>query len=285
MDTPYSKSYLAYGITIATESLLYGVKAWPKLQGPLAFLRLVQLRRSKGALRASQAMTGGPSVIESVPSEVWDIMRHKVVDLELRDAEVEHVRSLVCTECVPVLDPNTTWSRVAQLCRHVWYMCEGLNSGKLEGVADDLLKVYGLVVPTYMPILAKGPPYASAGGFTKAWSDPNTATVIALPAHACTGGRELGLYVQCGGPEYDDQQAIVDVSHQVPRDTTARFRRLVSDLHLQPVIITDGVLANAETHAVEGKAKLRLDEREYKEIPLDEVKPGWKFITMADSAW
>ncbi|GAA5929069.1 hypothetical protein JCM3775_006726 [Rhodotorula graminis] len=94
-----SYAYVAYGITVTTESLLYAVAAWPKLQGPFAFLDLVALRKRKGTLVATNARGAPRSPVEAIPIEVWDVVRHKVVDLELRAAEIEHVDSLLCYEC------------------------------------------------------------------------------------------------------------------------------------------------------------------------------------------
>ncbi|BGP37422.1 hypothetical protein JCM10450v2_001332 [Rhodotorula kratochvilovae] len=89
-----TRACLAFGIMVETEGLLHAVAAWPKLQGSFAFLDLVQLRRNQGTLRAVHMPNCRTSVLECLPSEVWDVVRHKVVDLELRDAALAHLSSL-----------------------------------------------------------------------------------------------------------------------------------------------------------------------------------------------
>ncbi|BGP37455.1 hypothetical protein JCM10449v2_001361 [Rhodotorula kratochvilovae] len=261
-SVPESNAFLAYGVTVTTESLLYAVAAWPSLQGPFAFLDLVQLRRNNGTLSATQPRSDFRSVIELVPSDVWDVVRHKLVDLELREAEIAHVRSLACPTC------------------HNGQRAESLS---WEGLLYDMLTTFGLALPTPIPIhLSNDDDDASSA---QPEADPCTATMISLLPPSAGGDDAFGTHAHCGGDSGPDQQVIVDVSVKVPPDATARFRRLVSQLHLQLVDVTDGVLANACSKKVKGKTKLRHDKRQCKEVPLAKIKPGWKLITMAKTTW
>ncbi|BGP45543.1 hypothetical protein JCM10450v2_001362 [Rhodotorula kratochvilovae] len=125
-SVPESNAFLAYGVTVTTESLLYAVAAWPTLQGPFAFLDLVQLRRNKGALRAVQMPECRSSALEHLPSEVWDVVRHKVVDLELRNAEIAHVESLLCADCHNEKHAeDLTWKELVHFCDFPWYAALG----------------------------------------------------------------------------------------------------------------------------------------------------------------
>ncbi|BGP45511.1 hypothetical protein JCM10450v2_001330 [Rhodotorula kratochvilovae] len=226
-----SNAFLAYGVTVTTESLPYAVAAWPKLQGPFTFLDLVQLRRSKGMLRTEQRETGLRSVVERVPSEVWDIVRHKVVDLELREAEIAHVKNSL------------------------------------------MLATFGLALPTRVPIR-----FDSGHGISLVdpEADPRTATMISLAPPSACGDDAFATYAHGGGGFHPVKQVILDVSLEVPPDATARFRRLVAQLHLQLIELTDGILANACSETIQGKTKLRHDKRKCKEVPLDKIRPGWK---------
>ena len=43
--------------------------------------------------------TAQPSAVRSIPVEIWDLVRHKVTDLELRAAECEFLETRACDYC------------------------------------------------------------------------------------------------------------------------------------------------------------------------------------------
>ncbi|GAA5917781.1 hypothetical protein JCM8208_002440 [Rhodotorula glutinis] len=278
-----SNAYLAYGITVTTESLLYALEAWPALQGPFAFFDLVALRKRKRTLVAAGSSGPSCSAIEQVPLEIWGIVRHKVVDLELRVAEINHVGSLLCDECRDVgLHPeDLSWADVKEQCGSdaVWDF-RGLGSGDRHLVAENLLSAFRLALPTRVPIR---PDTAAVNLPWSPYGDPDTATLISLPGPAPLGASTFGLHARCGDNRSPDQQVIVDVSFSVPSDAKERFFRLVSTMHLQAVYVSDGMLANAGTSTAERVKELRREERKFKRIPADAIKPRWKFMTMAKS--
>ncbi|BGP45487.1 hypothetical protein JCM10450v2_001306 [Rhodotorula kratochvilovae] len=181
-----SNAYLAYGIMVTTESLLYAVAAWPKLQGPFTFLDIVQLRCRSGTLRAGDPGSSALSLVQSFPVEVWDS--------RLARGQTWHSRPVYCSTCMDA-----------------WSTFTGLGNSQLA-------------------------------------------------------------------------EAIVDVSFDIPPDTTPRFRRLVSRLHLQPVEITDGLFAIAGTEPTD-RRRSRGCFRHYEEVCLYSMRPGWKFIAMAQTTW
>jgi len=133
MDDVESNAYLAYGITVTTESLLYATEAWPRLQGAFAFFDLVLLRRRNGTLAAQVSSSRATSAVQSVPTEAWDLVRHKLVDQELREAEITHLDSLRCEDChVDRFDPFEMWSTLPRWNCTACY--EGLAS--FEGFSD-----------------------------------------------------------------------------------------------------------------------------------------------------
>lgn len=73
---------LTYGVPVRTSSLIFAIDAFPRLEAPLLFFRLIALRRGKGTLSTLKS-----SAIERVPDEVWELVQHKVVDLELERAD------------------------------------------------------------------------------------------------------------------------------------------------------------------------------------------------------
>ena len=82
-----TKTYFCYGVPVTNESITYATMASEHLDGPFRFIRLVQKRIREGSLRTSQ-----PSAIGALPNELWDLVRHKVTDLELRAAEHEFLK-------------------------------------------------------------------------------------------------------------------------------------------------------------------------------------------------
>ena len=132
-----SNAYLAYGIAVTTESLLYAVAAWPRLQGLFTFLNLVAKRKAESSFQATNARGTPHSAIELVPIELWDVVRHKLVDLELKAAEIEHVASLVCARCVKrgisALDHNWTSAVDVVKCK-LWVEYDGLRNPAREQV-------------------------------------------------------------------------------------------------------------------------------------------------------
>ncbi|BGP45554.1 hypothetical protein JCM10450v2_001373 [Rhodotorula kratochvilovae] len=283
-----SNAFLAYGVTVTTESLLHAVGAWPNLQGAFAFLDPVQLRRDNGT-RAVQMPECRSSALERLPSEVWSVVRHKVVDIELKRAQVELVRSLICDECADAHNlgfADIVWGDTMKICDMLHFGCdwceyEGLNDPTRLRVARTLLASYGLALPTHIPIRAA---HGAAQSPVYLWADWTTAIMLTLLPHLGTGENTFALGAGCDR-QHPDEQAIVDVSFFVPRDATSRFHRLVSQLHLQLVDVSDGILANAGSSETKSKEdSLRLENRRCKEIPLHALTPRWKFLTAA-SMW
>ncbi|GAA5849872.1 hypothetical protein JCM9279_002449 [Rhodotorula babjevae] len=279
-----SNAYLAYGITVTTESLLYAVAAWPRLQGPFAFLDLVSLRKRQGTLAARHSRPTSQGV-QTVPVEVWDVVRHKVVDLELRAAEVEHVESLMCEWCSEegLLAETCTWLKLTERCEGTgWLEFSGLEDENKQQAARNLVAAFRLALPTHVPIRHLQP-----GENLPMWPycDPNTATLISVPAPRTAGNDAFALRASCGGDVEDDGQFVVDVSFEVPAGAELRFRRLVSTMHLEPVDISDGVIVNDGTSAAQGVKDFRLGQRRFDRIPLEELRPRWKLVTMAQTVW
>ncbi|KWU44662.1 hypothetical protein RHOSPDRAFT_33741 [Rhodotorula sp. JG-1b] len=90
-----TKTYLCYDIPVTNESLTYASMAYPELKGPFRFIRLVQWRTGEGTLQTEQSSTVG-----SIPIELWDLVRHKVTDVELDAAERKFLERHACSHCV-----------------------------------------------------------------------------------------------------------------------------------------------------------------------------------------
>jgi hypothetical protein len=106
-----AKATLVYGLTIRSASLVSAADAWERLSSTLSFFDLVFLRRRKGGLVSKGG--GGYSAVTKVPNEVWEEMRHWLVQEEVADSEGKLLEDLRCDDpncdtCVP-LGVCTRW--------------------------------------------------------------------------------------------------------------------------------------------------------------------------------
>ncbi|GAA5915623.1 hypothetical protein JCM8208_001224 [Rhodotorula glutinis] len=280
-----SNAYLAYGITVTTESLLYAVAAWPRLQGPFAFLDLVALRKRTGTLVARHSSPARQGV-QTVPVEVWDVVRHKLVDLELRAAEIEHLDSLLCDNCreAGFTADNLNWTELAEVCDGDEVAdYNGLEDEMRQQAVEALVSTFGLALAVQHPLRpAAAADYSPFSRFRT----PDSATMISLPGPSCaTAAETFSISAGCGGYHCADGDEIVDVSFAVPPGAKQRFRRLVSTMHLQLVEVTDGFIATAGTRAGRSGKDVRREKRKFKKVSLEKLEPKWKLVTMAETQW
>ncbi|GEM09300.1 proteophosphoglycan ppg4 [Rhodotorula toruloides] len=87
-------THIFFGLPIRTWLLVPAADAWPKLVKTLPFFDLITLRILRGTFQASKRDNTGPSVAERIPVEVWDVVKHKSVDLALLDANDELMRDI-----------------------------------------------------------------------------------------------------------------------------------------------------------------------------------------------
>ncbi|GAA5849857.1 hypothetical protein JCM9279_002441 [Rhodotorula babjevae] len=279
-----SNAYLAYGIMVTTESLLYAVATWPFLEGPFAFLDLVALRKRRGTLAVRQPRPSGQGV-QAVPLEVWEMVRHKLVDVELRAAEVRLVDSFMC-DCARVAGHTAedyTWSQVLTGCSDGGYQeFDGLDDPDHQQESEAMLASFGLVLPVEIPIFRRASKKNKAGSH---WWSPDTSMMISLPGAPCAKDEGLALHAACYYGDRADEQGIVDVSFSVPDGAKQRFHRLVATMHLELVEVTDGFIANAGTRAAKSGKEARREKRKFKKVPLARLDPRWKLVTMAQTQY
>lgn len=77
-------TYLCYCIGVTHESLYYATKAYEPLQDPLRFIRLVQQRLARRTLSCQK----GDAFVR-LPVEIWELIKHELVDLELERARAD----------------------------------------------------------------------------------------------------------------------------------------------------------------------------------------------------
>ncbi|GAA5929020.1 hypothetical protein JCM3775_006713 [Rhodotorula graminis] len=247
-----SNAFLAYGITVTTESLLYAVAAWPRLQGPFAFIDLVALRKLKGKLVVAPSQDMSQSAIEQIPLEIWGVVRHNVVDLELREAEVEHVEHYTCS-CFKgqgLKAEDLSWNDTVAAC-----------SDFPPGNVQD-----GLLMNRYLNSM-----YLLC---------TSNATQTA-PPESPFPSRQKPVYIPPVLPEPAD--APIAALHlvfrdvpPVPPDAAQRFHRLVSTMHLQPVdtssiVTSEFILCRPGRSPSESAG----EKREFKKVGPEDMGPRW----------
>ncbi|GAA5929067.1 hypothetical protein JCM3775_006725 [Rhodotorula graminis] len=224
------------------------------------------------------------SAVEMVPLEIWGVVRHKLVDLELREAEFRQVESYLCESgrAPGVSAEKLKWSDVLSRCGAELFGFEGLEDSAARQAADIMLSVFGLALPFDVPIFRAAPDnYPPASH----WSSPDTSMMISLPGPPSDEDDGRAMHAACGGDVCADGQVVVDVSFAIPAGAKQRFRRLVSTMHLDLVNVTDGFIANAGTRAASSGRAVRCKEREFEKVPLAKLEPRWKLVTMAETEW
>ncbi|TKA53175.1 hypothetical protein B0A53_04031 [Rhodotorula sp. CCFEE 5036] len=228
-----TKTYFCYGVSVTNESITYATMAYPNLDGPFRFIRLVQKRIREGTLQTAPTSAAG-----LIPVEIWDLVRHKVTDLELRAAE----------------------------------------RGFLERKCRVLLHKYGLDMPSTR-MLKRSPSEFCA--LTN--GDPSTVAFIALSPTSRTDEIDADDHVSYEQPKVDNMDneyndGIWPVSLDKPGDADQRFRRLLRDLHLTPLRVSDGSIGIARATDTTGT-------RAYEKISAAEVQPQWHLFTTVTCDW
>ncbi|GAA5913600.1 hypothetical protein JCM8208_003984 [Rhodotorula glutinis] len=244
------------------------------IAGPFAFLDLVALRKRKGTLIATSSQGTSRSVIEQVPHEIWGIVRHKVVDLELREAEIEHVKEYKCTYFVDqgLELRNMSWNDTVAAC---WgytpenHTEDGRVTKRYLGVAC-LLWYFGLAQPCFAPLSAYSPSEQPFENYVDC--DPNTATIVAIPEPT----KPVYVALERSARADGDDRAISRDLPPIPPDAVQRFHRLVSTMHLQPVntrkiITSEFILCRPGRSPTESVG----EKREFDKVRLEDMAPRW----------
>ncbi|BGP05340.1 hypothetical protein JCM10049v2_001145 [Rhodotorula toruloides] len=288
----HAATHIFFGLPIRTWSLVPAADAWPKLVKTLPFFDLITLRIFNGTLRAPRKEDAGPSAVERVPIEVWDVVKHKLVDLELQDANDQFMRDIgvndwscwgsglrrpgkslagsalppfwtdICGEAEPCdmcMDDLLSWA------------CDIWSDKRLKRL-ETLLKTFKLCVPTDRPVLRRD----------ESLMDLQSATYVALltPKGAC-----ITLETNCGydGP---DEQRVTQIDFKMMRKTARgarqRFLRLIRLLHLEPLQIETMV---SKKLASGGQNEIVLRQRTFTVLPVNEAQPKWLMLTDLVTDW
>lgn len=142
----------------------------------------------------------------------------------------------------------------------------------------SLLHNYGLDMPsTQMLKCSQSDFYATTNG------DPDSVAFIALSPSSDSGKIDADDHVSWEHPEVDDGEfyrndGIWSLSFTKPANADLRFRRLLRDLHLTPLRVSDGTIGIGKTTSTSRK-------RTYKRMRADEVRPKWRLFTIVECDW
>ncbi|GAA5979746.1 hypothetical protein JCM10908_003029 [Rhodotorula pacifica] len=278
-----AQTYLCYGIAVTNESLTYATMAHEKLDGPLRFIQLVQNRIREGRLQAKYRQA-----VAYLPIEIWDLVRHKVVDLELRIAERNFVNSYACDgqrdcDCCILrsIHPPPNWTELTRTeCERCFlniYEYQGFQDDRLSKKCRTLLKRYQLDMPSTTVIQSVNPDFAGDPN-----GDPDAIAFIALPSSPIIdiNSKDHPSYEQPPVDQSDQYRndGIWNISLEVPPRADERFRRLLHDLHLQPLQVEAGTIGLARAMDAARKCS-------YKKISTGEAKPRWQLFTTVVRDW
>ncbi|GAA5872857.1 hypothetical protein JCM3774_006348 [Rhodotorula dairenensis] len=275
-----AKTFLCYGIPVTNESLMYATMAYADLQGPFRFIRLVQQRIRAGTLQAANA-----AAVASMSAELWDLVRHQVTDLELGAAERRFLRKHSCNHycfddcgCRRHSRPAKDWAEMLnrEECFRIEY--DGFESPDLIKQCRRLLRVYRLDMPSKRVLRTTELTFPDKGA-----GDPASAAFIALPPASTADAIDAADHVSYDGPATNDDNlyfndVIWSLALDKPADADLRFRKLLRDMHLTPLIVRDGTIVNTIA-ARSGR------QRTYEKISAAEVQPQWQLFTTVTCDW
>ncbi|GAA6041297.1 hypothetical protein JCM8097_001324 [Rhodosporidiobolus ruineniae] len=283
---------LVYGVPVRTSSLVFAVDAWPHLEPTLRFFDLVSLRLRRGTLSAAAAGQILDRAVERVPWEVWELVRHKLVDLELDEADK---RFLEGDE-----DDELRWRDLLQQWgdpKYYWgdFIYEDFRELALfdearEQRAKNLLDPFGLQLPPRGLLTFVENP--------DEWASPFAATLLTLAQPALPDYLTSTQEAMCGGDWSADEHALADISFSISSDARQRFLSLIKLLHLEPLeiepspppAIKDGLEAEKEERR-KRKGKGRADQPKVEErrgkfkflpVELEDVEPRWRLHTTCE---
>ncbi|KWU45835.1 hypothetical protein RHOSPDRAFT_25080 [Rhodotorula sp. JG-1b] len=280
--------------------------AFEHLEGPFRFIRLVQKHIKEGTLQTHTPT----SAVRSLPIELWDLVQHKVTDVELDAAQSRFLLERACPLCVGAeIIPNRdrrlmSWAemveygicegtmnsyrglanadlfKVRQLARNLFESPHELKSTRLLLQLCRLLrKLYGLDMPS-SKFLASDEWYWPG---CRPASRPGSVAFIALslrgprpfsPADSVDTEDHVSYeepYVDRSTRRHND--GIWPVSLDTPAD--ADQRNLLRDFRLTPLKVSDGTIGLSRAGGSDRK-------RFYAEISIDQVQPRSHVFTTVE---
>ncbi|BGP05317.1 hypothetical protein JCM10049v2_001122 [Rhodotorula toruloides] len=284
-------THIFFGLPIRTWSLVPAADAWPELVKTLPFFDLITLRILNGIFQATKR-GGGSSVVERVPIEVWDVVKHKLVDVELQEANDRIMRDLEVNDwscwgsglrkpgkslAGSALPPF--WTDICSEADPCDMCSEPLFYWLMDLRDDEHSKLRALLRHFSMFLVSARPLTCDDSDAVDLYSAMHIAL---LPSD----GNLTPICVDCGGDMDPDQQTVQELDPAsmltIARDGRRRFSRLIRLLHLEPLSIK--TLPDTERLAGEGDDYIPR-KRVFTDVAINEIQPKWTVHSICKMLW
>ncbi|CDR37022.1 hypothetical protein NBRC10512_002236 [Rhodotorula toruloides] len=284
-------THIFFGLPIRTWSLVPAADAWPELVKTLPFFDLITLRILNGTFQATKR-GGGSSVVERVPIEVWDVVKHKLVDVELQEANDRIMRDLEVNDwscwgsglrkpgkslAGSALPPF--WTDICSEADPCDMCSEPLFYWLMDLRDDEHSKLRALLRHFSMFLVSARPLTCDDSDAVDLYSAMHIAL---LPSD----GNLTPICVDCGGDMDPDQQTVQELDPAsmltIARDGRRRFSRLIRLLHLEPLSIK--TLPDTERLAGEGDDYIPR-KRVFTDVAINEIQPKWTVHSICKMLW
>ncbi|GAA5829044.1 hypothetical protein JCM11251_004106 [Rhodosporidiobolus azoricus] len=234
-----SVNALGYGLFVRTASLVSAVDTYHALKGPLAFFKLFSLRRRKNVLEFDPFLT---FALPCVPGEVWEMIRLQVIASEVEQAQEALLSDIFlgASHAEPYEPHDTFVERWNKAVEAACPACGGgafinwefvFNEQRIKR-AGKLLRSYGLQLPSRLMLTPRN------HNPDERWKRDNfhSASFVCLNQSRLyynTAQRSIGG--DAGFDDYQDGDALVDLSFDLPSDADRRFKRFLRDYQIEVV--------------------------------------------------
>ncbi|GAA6006164.1 hypothetical protein JCM10207_000547 [Rhodosporidiobolus poonsookiae] len=262
---------LSYSLLVRSATLDFAAQAWPPLKRTLPFFHQTAFRLRTGFLHTSSPRREGHTpAVERVPVEIWEMIKHELIDLEAAAAEAKLVRrytSCCCDECQFERAPLTTWEELVSYHAEndpPWLVEDMLDwtnnwwvDERLE-LCTELLSAFGLALAHTQPIRSPDSQFDLGESGTSITLSPRTP-------RGSTSSLNSGPH--CGADSQPDGDSIFDLAFDLPTDADIRLMRFVKLFRLE-------VLRVELKQGSNGAAT-----KELKAVKLSEIKPEWRLFS------
>ncbi|GAA6006104.1 hypothetical protein JCM10207_000524 [Rhodosporidiobolus poonsookiae] len=250
---------LSYSLLVRSATLDFAAQAWPSLKPTLPFFHQTAFRLRTGFLQSSSPRRGEhPPAVERVPVEVWEAIKHELIDLEVTNAEASHIKQLTsccegCPECEFECVPLTTWEQLVDRNTQddpPWLVDELWDWANMWWF-DERLE----------PVRALADKYDRG----------ESATSVTLSRTRQNSSRcDSDSGPSCGANIEPDGDSIFDLAFDLPSDADLRLTRFAKLLRLEVIQVEGRKDSNGET------------TKGFRAVRRSEMKPEWRLFSTCE---
>ncbi|GAA5909249.1 uncharacterized protein JCM6883_005820 [Sporobolomyces salmoneus] len=285
---------LGYGLTVRATDLVTAAQAWPGLRPTFRFFDLLLLRRRNGTLSSSGLLQG---LIDKVPVEVWEEMKHWTVLAEMEDAEHRFLAPFL-----DWIDEDPKYWDVEIPARKSWDLirngipgCRPQEWLHYSDAYNDMLDEFKrgdatAFAPIHRLVASFGLALPLSRTITldpQKWSDLDDVVLITTPSRVERDGSSYPTISAEAGYDEQDEHTLVNVSLDLPRNANLRFVRFIRTFGLEVVEVSQSTLRSvAPGPDVKNDSRKGLAGIKQEEVKtVREVKPRWMLYTSCWGDW